>query len=133
MKDWMSRKVRFVKATTEQEGDRTKASVELTRPDTGSFVGRAERPSVGSDILRAGAQAAAEAVRQASGRDDAEVTVQEVEKVKVFGAEVVIVMVAAKIRGEVRSLYGVCHVQDDAAEAAALAVLNATNRVYDLA
>ncbi len=133
MKDWLSRKVRFVKASLDEKADVTRASVELERGGAERFVGRVERPSEGVNILQAGAQAAAEAVQQAVGIEGAVISVQDVTKTLVFGEPVVVVSVSATVRNETFQLYGVCHVTDDLAEAAALAVLNATNRVCDLA
>jgi hypothetical protein len=53
--------------------------------------------------------------------------------VREFGAEIVLVSVRATARNDTWQLYGVSRVRGDLAAAAALAVLNATNRVLDLA
>ena len=133
MKDWLSRKVRFVKATLDDRGDGSKARVELERPGSGPYVGTADASGDELDVLRAGAQAAAQAVQQAADSEDARVEVRDLELVKAVGQTVVIVSVEASLKGETRSLFGVCQVHDDPATAAAMAVLSATNRVFDLA
>lgn len=133
MKNWVSRKVRFVKATLEQAAGMARAEVELQRPDSQSYVGRAERPSQGMDILHAGAQAAAQAVQQAAESDDASVQVRDLAVVNLWGEDIVVVSVSAHVKGVDWALFGVSHVKDDPASAAALAVLSATNRVLGLA
>jgi hypothetical protein len=133
MKDWLSRRVRFVKSTSDDDTKQRRASVELERAESGIYVGKVERPSLEMDAYRAGALAAADAVRQAAGVEDAEVALTDLSVVNVFGKNVVIVEVRAKVRGQERSLFGVCPVGDDPGESAALAVLSATNRMLDLA
>ncbi|MBI4499530.1 MAG: hypothetical protein HY700_00045 [Gemmatimonadetes bacterium] len=133
MKDWLSRKVRFVKATLHRDEARSRASVELERPGSGSYIGTADGPASDLDDFRAGAQAAAQAVQQAADSEDARVEVRGLELIKAVGETVVIVSVSASFGKETRALFGVCQVHDDPASAAAMAVLNATNRVFDLA
>ena len=133
MKDWLSRKVRFIKASLVEKGGRSQAQVELERPGSGAYVGSADVSGDELDVLRAGAQAAAQAVQQAADSEDARVEIRDLELVKAVGQTVVIVSVDASLKGETRSLFGVCQVQDDPATAAAMAVLSATNRVFDLA
>lgn len=132
MKGWLRRRVRFLKTTSEERGDIRRVSVELERPEEAHYVGRAERPVADTDLLRAGAEAAAEAVVQASGVEDARVTVEDLEHVKLFGRDIVVVSVRAVYKGQTYALFGVSQVQDDLATAGALAVLSATNRVLEL-
>ncbi|HLB37002.1 MAG TPA: hypothetical protein VJL31_10560 [Gemmatimonadales bacterium] len=132
MKGWLPRRIRFVKSNTEQDAGVRRVSVELLRPDDGSYVGKAERPSAEVDLLRAGAEAAAAAVVTAAGTDNAEVKVEDIERVKMFGREIVVASVSATYRGQTFALFGVCEVHEDAATAGALAVLSATNRVLEL-
>lgn len=132
MKRWVSRRVRFSKATSEKRGDVRRISVELVRPNEAQYVGQAERPAADADLARAGAEAAAEAVVQASGVEDAKVSVEALERVNMFGRDIVIVSVRATYRGQTYALFGVAQVQDDPATAGALAVLSATNRVLEL-
>jgi len=132
MKGWLPRRIRFVKSNTEQDAGVRRVSVELLRPDEGNYVGRAERPSGEVDLLRAGAEAAAAAVVNAAGGGDAEVKVEDIERVKMFGRDIVVASVSATYRGQTFSLFGVCEVHEDPATAGALAVLSATNRVLEL-
>ena len=132
MKQWLARRIRFLKSSAEHHGDLHRVSVELLRPDEGTYVGWSESPSSDVDLLRAGAEAAAEAVVNAAGAGDAQVTVENIERVKVFGRDVVVVLVSARYKGQTFSLFGVCEVRDDDATAGALAVLSATNRVLEL-
>jgi hypothetical protein len=132
MKGWLPRRIRFVKSATNEEGRVRRVSVELLRPDEGSYVGNAERPSADADLLRAGAEAAAAAVVNATGTDDARVQVEDLERVHLFGRDIVVVSVSASYKGQSFSLFGVCEVKDDLATTGALAVLSATNRVLEL-
>lgn len=132
MKEWLRRRVRFLKATSEQGPDVRRVSVELQRPNESSIVGKAEQPSSDTDLSRAGAEAAAEAIVQASGIRDAQVKVEDIEHVNLFGKDIVVVSVTARYKGQTVSLFGVCQVQEDPATAGALAVLSATNRVLEL-
>ena len=132
MKGWLPRRIRFVKSATKDEGRVKRVSVELLRPQEGSYVGRTERPSGETDLLRAGAEAAADAVVNAAGGDDAQVRVEDIERVRMFGRDIVVVSVSARYRGQSFSLFGVCEVHDDLATTGALAVLSATNRVLEL-
>src|SRR2546425_8030325 len=100
MKDWLSRKVRLVKSTLDQERDVSRASVELRRADAGIYVGTAESSGPGLEVFRAGAQAAAQAVQQAAETKDASVEVQSLELVKAVGTTLVIVQVATRLEGK---------------------------------
>ena len=132
MKDWLTRKVRFVGATVNKSDKGVQARVELQRVGAGTYVGTADGAEATEDALRAGAEAAAQAVQQAADTEEASVEIRDLEVVKTRGGEVVIVSVLARLRGEARSVFGVCQIQDDPATAGALAVLSATNRVFDL-
>ena len=133
MKDWQSRKVRFVKATLKKGDALVHARVELERPGSGTYVGTAEGAEATLDVLRTSAQAAAQAVQHAADTEEASVEIRDLEIVKARGGDVALVSVLVRLRGEVRSLFGVCQINDDPATAGALAVLSATNRVFDLA
>lgn len=132
MKGWIPRRIRFVKSASEQAEGVRRVSVELLRPDEGSYVGRVERSPAEPDLLRAGADAAAAAVASAAGSDGAKVTVEDIEQVHLFGRDIIVVSVTATYRGQTFALFGVCEVHEDAATAGALAVLSATNRVLEL-
>jgi hypothetical protein len=107
--------------------------VVLRRSHEDLIVGTAERPLGPVHELACVAEAAAAAVRQIShtGQEEA-VSVQRVERSDVFGEPVVLVAVSAQRQKVSRELYGFCAVEGDAPRAAALAVLNATNRFLDL-
>lgn len=134
MKGWLRRRVKFLRATSEEAADVRRISVELERPDEGGYVGKAERPEPvdSTELARAGAEAAAEAVGQASGIKEADVKVQDLERVNMFGKDIVVVSVSAKYKGQTFTLFGVAQVQSDLVTAGALAVLSATNRVMEL-
>ena len=134
MKGWIPRRIRFVRSASEQDAGVRRISVELMRPDESSYVGSAEGPSSDSDLdlSRAGAEAAAQAVVSAVGAKGAEVRVEALERVSLFGRDIVVVSVVATYRGQTYSLFGVAPVQKDPATAGALAVLSATNRVLEL-
>jgi len=126
------RKVRFVKATSAPQPENPETQVVLERSGTGTFVGTAAAGGSDRDVFMAGAQAAAQAVERAAGGGGASVTVEALEVVKAVGHSVVIVSVLASYKGETRNLFGICRVKPDRATSAALAVLSATNRVFDI-
>jgi hypothetical protein len=134
VKGWIPRRIRFVKSASEEVAGVRRVSVELLRPHEGSYVGRAERPSsdVDIDLIRAAAEAAADAVVSASAVEGTTVTVEALERVNMFGRDIVIVSVTAMFRGQSFSLFGVAPMHEDPATAGALAVLSATNRVLEL-
>jgi hypothetical protein len=133
MRDRHSRKVRFVKATLERTEEGCRASVELSGEGDARFRGGADGRASDEALLRTGALAAAAAVAEASGIRGASVEVKDIAVLRQFGTEIVLVSIVGKVRDQTKQLYGVCSVQGDLAAAAALAVLNATNRVFDLA
>lgn len=133
MKNQHSRKVRFVKATLERTDEGSHASVELSGEGDARFTGSADGRASDEELLRTGALAAATAVAEASGVRGATVEVKDIAVLHEFGAEIVLVSIEGTVRDQTKQLYGVCSVRGDLAAAAALAVLNATNRVFDLA
>lgn len=128
-----ARKVRFVKAAVEPAASSSRVRVELEDREIGTCIGLADNKGSGIDAIQAGARAAAEAVRQTASHADAKVEVRAVELVAIAGTQVVVVAVVASFKGQERSLHGICQVREDRAASGALAVLNATNRVFDLA
>ena len=128
-----ARKVRFVKATLARSGGQWHAGVELTGEGGARFTGGADGPATDAELLRTGALAAALAAQQASGIAGAAVELEDLAVVREFGAQIVLVSVHVTTPKGTWELYGVARVNDDLAAAAALAVLNATNRVLDLA
>jgi len=123
-----SRQVRFLRAQVESVApDRCAAQVELLGA-AATYVGRAEGGCMDLEGLRAGAQATATALRDLGHR----VEVDGVEMVMTFGEPAVVVRVMAEHDEETRRLVGYCLVGEDGLRAAALAVLNATNRFLEI-
>ncbi|MBI4503021.1 MAG: hypothetical protein HY700_17925 [Gemmatimonadetes bacterium] len=111
--------------------DRCRARVALERGGTGSYQGAAE--GSGPDaFVRCAAQATADAVGKAVAGGASTLAVNQTTIADAFGRRTVFVEVAARHHGEQRTLLGFCVIEDDPARAAALAVLNATNRFLDL-
>lgn len=130
--DRKRRVVRFIRAEVQQEAERCRAEVELEREQEERFVGISEtEPGAMADI-RCVAEAAARALCQAVGVAERVVTVHGVETVDTFGQEAVVVSLAADEGRGVRPLMGFCLSGRDKLRAAALAVLNGTNRFFDV-
>jgi hypothetical protein len=108
--------------------------VVLRRSHEDLIVGTAERPLGPVHELACVAEAAAAAVRQVAeaGEGAEAVSIQRIERSDVFGEPVVLVSVSAQRQQVSRELLGFCPVEGDAPRAAALAVLNATNRFLGL-
>jgi hypothetical protein len=129
MADRPPRTIRFIRAELDNPADdRCRAVVQIERPDSGLFSGTAEGPNGPGDQLRAVARAAGDAVTEAFKSDGVSVRVRGVLPVEAFGQTVVVVSVAATAKGRNQTLLGVCDGGTDTSRAAALAVLNATNR-----
>ena len=92
------------------------------------IVGTAERPLGAAHELACVAEAAAAAVQQVAEAEEQVVSVQRVERSEAFGKPVVMVAICARRDQQFRELTGFCQVDGEAPRAAALAVLNATNR-----
>ena len=123
------RTIRFVRAELEAvAGDRCRAVVQIERPDVGLHSGTAEGPAGPADGLRAIARATGDAVSEALKEDGVSIRVRGVMPVEAFGQTVIVVSVAAASKGRNQTLLGVCDGGENSARAAALAVLNATNR-----
>ena len=120
--------IRFIRAEVESlPGDRCRAVVQVERPESGLHTGTAEGGIAPGDALRAVARAAGDAVSDALG-PGITIRVRGVQAVEAFGQTVVIVSVAAQAKGRNQTLLGVCDSGDNTPRAAALAILNATNR-----
>lgn len=126
------RRVKFVRAQLEQlSQNQCLAKVELERLEQGSYVGTATGAGPGVEGLRATARAAAEALMQAVGEQNV-LEVHEVELFDAFGQSAVLVHLAARLQDRTQALMGFCVAGADPTRAAALAVLNAANRVLDV-
>ncbi len=126
------RVVKFVVAELTQAAGKCRARVELKRDPDRSYFGTAEGGCAEQDSLRSVAQATANALLQAVavGEDPQgfEILVKELAVQLAFGKRTVLVSVAGTYFKQRRDLLGLCVIESDGARAAALAVLNATNR-----
>ncbi|MBI4419344.1 MAG: hypothetical protein HY560_00830 [Gemmatimonadetes bacterium] len=129
MAEHNQRIIKFIRAQVGSLAqDRCQALVQVESAGAGLCTGTADGGDAPLDGLRAAARAAADAVTEAIGIEGVSVRVRGVQQVDAFGQTVVIVSVAASRDGKHQTLLGVCDTADEPVRAAALAVLNATNR-----
>jgi len=129
----MTRTIRFVRADVQELGDGScEAVVELERPGIGAFTATARGPAAPADRLRAVARAASDALSEAFDAVGARVRVLSVQPVESLTKTAIVVTLAVTRGADSRTLLGVCDAGDDPVRAAALAVLNATNRYLDV-
>ena len=122
------RAIRFIRAEVQSPApDRCRAVVQIEQPEVGLFTGTADGGPADTDALRAVARATADAVTAALG-SSVTIRVRGVQAVEAFAQTVVIVSVAGSREGKPRGLLGICEGGNDLRRAAALGVLNATNR-----
>ncbi|HEU4763009.1 MAG TPA: hypothetical protein VFS28_00025 [Gemmatimonadales bacterium] len=107
---------------------RCRAQVHLSWVDDQVFVGEAEGLASPSGELRCAADACVAALAKAV-RGEASLELLGVKAVKAFDNNVVIVSLAYQEKGAGQRLVGCFLAENDSARGAALAVLNATNRV----
>ena len=122
------RAVKFVSVDVGDGEGGHRARVQLERRSGGFYQGTAEDP----DTIRCAAQAAAEAISRVLAGKGWTLAIEQTTVADTFGKRTVFVQVAARSQGEHRLLLGFCLIDADPARAAALAVLNATNRFLDL-
>jgi len=103
--------------------------VQVERDGVGLTTATALGGTTQADTLRAVARATADALSEALG---AEVRVRGVQLLQAFAQTVVVVSMVATQGERSQALLGICDGTDDLARAAALAVLNATNRFLGL-
>lgn len=108
--------------------DRHRAVVSLQRAPGEPVIGAAEDV----DQLRAAAQATVNALLQILGASTTSLIIRRVEPLDTFGTAVVGVAMSGQHEGKTRKLMGFAQVTGEPAQAAALAVLNATNRFLRL-
>jgi len=126
------RRVKFVRASLELLApNHCLAKVELEGEKQHSFVGTATGGNPDQEGLRVSARAAADALMQAVGEKNL-LEVHEVELFDAFGQSAVLVHLAAQLQDRTQALMGFCVAGGDPTRAAALAVLNAANRVLDV-
>jgi hypothetical protein len=107
---------------------RCTASVLLTGPGGARYEGGAEGLSSQAGELRCAAQACVSALTQ-SVQGELSFECLGVKAIRAFDATVVIVSLAARGEGVPQRVVGSVLTEDDPTRAAALAVLNATNRL----
>jgi hypothetical protein len=133
MADRPPRLVRFISAELEQLDDGgCRARVELLHQSGESFAGVVEGGGGETDRLLSAARAAADAVRRAVGGPGDKLDVSGVTITEAFGKRTAFVQVHALYHGQRRELLGFCLIDPDPSRAAALAVLNAVNRFFNI-
>ncbi|MGH7615579.1 MAG: hypothetical protein ACREMW_16275 [Gemmatimonadales bacterium] len=105
-----------------------RARVQLSWIDGREFVGECEGVTSQAGELRCSAEAALRALEQAVN-PDVELELLGVKAVRAFDATVVIVSLSVRSEGNVWRMVGSYLTETDPPRGAALAVLNATNRV----
>lgn len=125
----LGERLRFAEFTLERLPDgRCRARVGLTWRDSEQFTGEGEGLASQAGELRCAAQACVNALGQAvQGGMGFELL--GVKAVRAFDATVIIVSLAVQGGGDGRRVVGSVLTDTDAARGAALAVLNATNRI----
>ncbi len=123
-------RVKFVSHEMEStpEGHR-RAKVTLEIPPNRTFVGTANCSEASPGDLRCAALATVDALHKAMGDTDNSLELIGARAVRAFDAHVVIVAMSVNANGRTRRLVGSFLADKDLARGAAIAVLNATNRL----
>ena len=127
--DRPKRRIRFVECSVRDHGDRIETRVALVDGDT-HFEGMVEQASGEGGLPRAAAEATLEALCQAYGLEADQVTLKDVVLFDIGGHPAVATSILTTVGGERQSLFGLSQIVDDKGQAAALAVLGATNRFF---
>ena len=124
-------RLRFAEFTLDRlPNGRCRARVGLTWKDSEQFTGESEGLGSQAGELRCAAQACVNALAQAvQGQEGLGFELLGVKAVRAFDATVVIVSLAAHGEGSGHRVVGSYLTETDSARGAALAVLNATNRI----
>lgn len=104
-----------------------RAEVELHAPDGARYVGVSEGSGSVTGVLQCSARASIDALRQVVGEGRA-IELLGVKSVHAFDSTIVVVSVGVNEGSTVRQFVGSYVAADGAERAAAVAVLNATNR-----
>ncbi|HEY7479242.1 MAG TPA: hypothetical protein VH680_01895 [Gemmatimonadales bacterium] len=124
----LSERLRFAEFVLDRlPNGRCRAKVGLTWRDSEAFTGESEGLCSQAGELRCAAQACVNALCQAV-QGESTFELLGVKAVRAFDATVVIVSLATTAEGDQR-VVGSVLTEDDPGRAAALAVLNATNRI----
>ncbi|CAN5782889.1 hypothetical protein BH24GEM1_BH24GEM1_23240 [soil metagenome] len=125
----LSERLRFAEFVLDRLANgRCRAKVGLTWRDSEAFVGQSEGLASQAGELRCAAQACVIALGQAV-QGGMVFELVGVKAVRAFDATVVIVSLSTNAEGTDQRVVGSVLTEEDAARAAALAVLNATNRL----
>ncbi|MBA3893500.1 MAG: hypothetical protein H0X69_07365 [Gemmatimonadales bacterium] len=125
----LSERLRFAEFVLDRlPNGRCRAKVGLTWRDSEAFVGQSEGLASQAGELRCAAQACVIALGQAV-QGGMVFELVGVKAVRAFDATVVIVSLSTNAEGTDQRVVGSVLTEEDAARAAALAVLNATNRL----
>jgi hypothetical protein len=123
------RLVRFVRAEVRPLSDQScEATVELALHGGGAITATAPGPIDEQDQLRAVARATSDALSDAFTAEGVKVRVVSIQLLRSLTHKTVLVTLAASRGSDHRTLLGACDATGDPVRAAALAVLNATNR-----
>lgn len=122
------RRVRFLECQLERSGERVRARVDLAAGDDRTVTGTAERAAAEDADLWCAAEATAAGLREALGLGTDGIVLKEVLLFAIEGKPAVAVSLRATVDGLRRRLFGLTQAEEDRVRAAALSVLNATNR-----
>jgi len=124
------RRIKFVEYGLDRNGGRLRGRVVLADADGVTVTGTAERAPGPDADLWCIAEATVGALRQALKLRDDALALKEVLRFDVEGGAAVAVALRVLQEDQKRRLFGLAGVEDDRVRAAALSVLNATNRFF---
>ncbi len=129
MSDRPANRLKFISLEFENTSEGRQAKVMLGMQPDLIFSGTAVCPEAAGGELRCAALATVDAIHQTASETDRILELVGARAVKAFDATVVIVSLWARLGGGKRRLVGSYIAEDAEAKGAALAVLNATNRL----
>ncbi len=129
MSDRPSNRLKFVSLEFENTSDGRRAKVILGMQPDLLFSGTADCSEAPGGELRCAALATVDAIHRTASESEPILELIGASAVKAFEATVVIVSLWARLGGGKRRLVGSYIAEDDKSKGAALAVLNATNRL----
>ncbi len=129
MSDRSPDRLKFISLEFENTSEGRQAKVMLGMQPDLTFIGTADCSEAAGGELRCAALATVNAIHQTAAEAERILELIGARAVKAFDATVVIVSLWARLGGGKRRLVGSYIAEDDEAKGAALAVLNATNRL----
>ena len=129
MSDRPPNRLKFVSLEFEKTSEGRQAKVTLGMQPDLMFIGTADCSEAAGGELRCAALATVNAIHKTASESEQILEFIGARAVKAFDATVVIVSLWARLGGGKRRLVGTYIAEDDKAKGAALAVLNATNRL----